>query len=291
MSRRTETTGAAGGGGTFGRLGDFVVRWPWIVIGCWVTLAVVLPLTFPSLTQMAQQRPVAILPADAPVTVTTRQMTEAFHESGSENILLVVLSHDKGLGPADEGVYRTLVDRLRQDTQDVVMLQDFLSTPPLREVMTSKDGKAWILPVGLAGELGSHPAHLAYTRVAEIVKQTVAGSTLKANLTGPAATVADLTDVGERDRTPIELAMTIMLFAILLIIYRNLVTMLLPLVTIGVSLVTAQAVVAGLAELGLGVSNQTIVFLTAMMAGAGTDYAVFLISRYHDFSERIRIKR
>ena len=102
MSRRPDTTGAAGGKGTFQRLGDFVVRWPWVVIGCWAALAIVLPLTFPSLTQMAQQRPVAILPADAPVTVTTRQMTEAFHESGSENVLLVVLTNEKGLGPADE---------------------------------------------------------------------------------------------------------------------------------------------------------------------------------------------
>ncbi|MFY9921014.1 MAG: MMPL family transporter, partial [Mycobacterium sp.] len=61
------------------------------------------------------------------------------------------------------------------------------------------------------------------------------------------------------------------------------VTMMLPLLTIGVSLVIAQAAIAGLAELGLGVSNQTIIFLTAMMAGAGTDYAVFLIGRYHDY--------
>lgn len=30
-------------------------------------------------------------------------------------------------------------------------------------------------------------------------------------------------------------------------------------------------------------SNQSIVFLSAIMAGAGTDYAVFLISRYHDY--------
>ena len=74
-----------------------------------------------------------------------------------------------------------------------------------------------------------------------------------------------------------------MLAAILLMIYPNPVTMLLPLITIGASLFTAQAVVAGLAELGLGISNQTIVFLSGMMSGAGTDYAVFLISRYHDY--------
>ena len=47
---------------------------------------------------------------------------------------------------------------------------------------------------------------------------------------------------------------------------------------------TAQAVVSGVSVLtGMALSNQTIVFLSAMIAGAGTDYAVFLISRYHDY--------
>ena len=59
--------------------------------------------------------------------------------------------------------------------------------------------------------------------------------------------------------------------------------MVMPLITIGISLVTAQGVLAGLAELGLGVSSQTMVFMSGVMFGAGTDYAVFLISRYHDY--------
>jgi RND superfamily putative drug exporter len=244
----------------------------------------VLPLALPSLAEMSQRNPVAILPADAPSTVTARQITEAFHEAGSENLLVVLLTDDKGLGPADEQVYRTLVDNLRRDTQDVVMLQDFLSTPQLREVLGSQDSKAWMLPVGLAGELGTPESYSAYTRVSDIVKHTVNGSTLSANLTGPAATVADLTDAGARDRLPIELAIAVLLLVILAIIYRNPVTMMLPLITIGASLMTAQGVVAVVSQLtGLAISNQTIVFLSAMIAGAGTDYAVFLVSRYHDY--------
>ncbi len=82
--------------------------------------------------------------------------------------------------------------------------------------------------------------------------------------------------------------MVIMVLVILLIIYRNPVTMLLPLITIGVSLVTAQAVVAGLAELGLGVSNQTIIFLNGMMFGAGTDYTVF---RHQPLSRLLAARR
>lgn len=272
------------------RLADFVVRWPWAVIGLWVAIAVALPLTLPSLGEMAQKHPLAILPSDAPSSVTARKMTEAFHESGSEDLLLVVLTSDngaKGLGPADEAAYRKLVDALRQDTRDVVMVQDFLSTPPLRSVVTSEDHKAWVLPVGVAGELGTPRSYAAFNRIGDIVKHTLeqapAGTHLTAHLTGPAATVADLTVAGDRDRLPIELAIAVAVLIVLLVVYRSAVTMLLPLLTIGLSLVIAQSVVAGYSQLtGSGVSNQSIVFLSAIMAGAGTDYAVFLISRYHD---------
>lgn len=276
------------------RLADFVVRWPWAVVGLWIAIALALPLAFPSLGEMAQQHPLSILPHDAPSNVTARQMTEAFHESGSEDLLLVVLTNDNGLGPADEATYRKLVDALRQDTRDVLMVQDFVSSPPLRSVVTSKDHKAWVLPVGVAGEIGTPRSYAAFNHIGDIVNRTLkqaqerdaapGGTHLTAHLTGPAATVADLTAAGEQDRTVIELAIAVLVLLVLLLIYRSVVTMLLPLMTIGISLIIAQAVVAGYSQLtGSGVSNQSIVFLSAIMAGAGTDYAVFLISRYHDY--------
>jgi putative drug exporter of the RND superfamily len=270
------------------RLADFVVRWPWVVIGLWVTIAVALPLTFPSLNEMAQRHPLTILPGDAPSSVAAREMTEAFHESGAEDLLLVVLTDDKGLSPADEAAYRQLVTALHRDTRDVVMLQDFVSTPPLRSIVTSKDHKSWVLPVGIAGELGTPQSYAAFNRIGDVVnlalKQAPAGARLTANLTGPAATVADLTAAGDRDRMPIEVAIAVLVFAVLLVIYRSAVTMLLPLITIGMSVLIAQAAVAAFSHLsGSGVSNQSIVFLSAIIAGAGTDYAVFLISRYHDY--------
>lgn len=144
-------------------------------------------MTVPSLTELTQRHPVVILPVDAPSSVAAKKISQAFHEVDSENVLIVLLTDDKGLGPADETVYRTLVDRLRNDTKDVVVLQDFLSTPPLHELLVSKDGKAWILPIVLAGELGTSASYQAYAGVAGIVKQTLestAGSSLKANLTG-----------------------------------------------------------------------------------------------------------
>ncbi len=263
------------------------MRWPLAVIGVWIAIAIALPLTLPSLNEMAQRHPLAILPSDAPSSVAARQMTEAFDESGTDNLLLVALINENGLRPADENAYRKVVDALRDDVTDVVMMQDFVSTPQLRSILTSEDKTTWVLPVGLAGELGTPRAYDAFNRVADVVEHNVSAageSGLTVALTGPAATVADLTDAGERDRLPIELAIGVLVLLVLLVVYRNPITMLLPLAAIGVSLVTAQAIVAGFSQvIGLGVSNQSIVFLTAMIAGAGTDYAVFLISRYHDY--------
>ncbi|MFV8167378.1 RND family transporter [Mycobacterium sp. 134] len=266
------------------RLADFVVRWPWAVIGIWAALLVALPLACPSLSDMAQKHPLAILPSDAPSSVTAQKMTEAFHESGNNDLLLVALINEDGLGPSDEATYRKVVDALRDDVTDVESVQDFVGTPQLRQFLTSKDKTTWVLPVGLVGELGTPRAIDSFNRVSEIVKLSTAGSPLQVHLTGPAATAADLTVAGEKDRLPIELAIAVLVLAVLLVVYRSPVTMLLPLVTIGSSLLIAQALVAGFSELtGAGVSNQSVVFLSAIMAGAGTDYAVFLISRYHDY--------
>jgi RND superfamily putative drug exporter len=103
------------------------------------------------------------------------------------------------------------------------------------------------------------------------------------HMTGLTATVAEREQLGLRDLRVIETATLVMVLLILLVVYRNVATILLVLASIGVSQVAATQVVAALAELGLGISQQTVVFMSAMMIGAGVDYAVFLISRYHEY--------
>jgi putative drug exporter of the RND superfamily len=276
----------AAAGNIYQRLGQLVVRRPLLVIGLWIAIAAVLNLALPPLAVVASRKQPAMLPDDAPVMVATREIVDAFHDKGSDNIVLVVLTDEKGLSPADEDTYHELVDKLHQDSRDVVGLQDFLTTKELREVFTAKDHKAWYLPVSLAGDAGSPAGRQAYRNVLASTKQTVKGSTLTVNMAGPAATNEDLLDISERDIQVIAIGTAIMVLAILLIVYRNPVTMMVPLAIIGVSLATAQGALAGLAELGLGISSQTLVFVTAIMFGAGTDYAVFLISRYHDYVRR-----
>ncbi|MGA8332846.1 MAG: RND family transporter [Mycobacterium sp.] len=286
MSPRTDVIDAPAVGGVYPRLGNLVTRHPFLMIAAWIVLAAVVSLAIPPLAVVIGQKQAAIMPDDAPVMVATREMVAAFHDKGSDNVVLVVLTDDKGLSPADENTYHALIDKLRQDTTDVVSQQDFVTTPEVREVLSSKDKKAWYLPISLSGHAGSAEGQTAYVNAAKLIKQTVSGTTLAAHLAGPAATAADLLAISERDLHVIEAGTGIMLLLILIIVYRNPLTMVMPLVTIGISLSAAQGILAGLAELGLGVSSQTMVFMSGIMFGTGTDYAVFLISRYHDYVRR-----
>ena len=222
------------------------MRWPWLVIGAWIALAISVTMAFPSLAVLAQKAPASILPTNAPSVVSQKQMSEAFAEASSDNILLVVLTNEKGFTPADEVAYRDLVGALRAETEDVAALQDFVTTPPLREILVSKDNKAWLLPVNIVGEVATPKAIAATKRAIQTVQDTVAGTSLQVYTTGPAGTFNDIKDLGDRDIFTIEVATVVALLTILLMVYRNLLTMILPLITIGVSLVAAQGVVAGL---------------------------------------------
>ena len=272
-------------GGLFDRIGDFVVKWPVLVIGVWIAIAGALALTLPPLQVQAAKHQQDPLPKDAPTMVTTKAMGEAFHETGgpASSMLMVVLTDENGLSPADEDTYRKLVDNLKQDTQDKITVQDFMGTPEMRQVLESKDKKAWNLPITFSSDAASPETHAAFLHVSDIVKKTVAGTSLTAHLSGQVATVSDLQALGEEDVQIIEIGTVVSVLLILIIVYRNIVTMLVPLATIGVSVAGAQGFLSALSELGLVVNMQCIVFMSAVMIGAGTDYAVFLISRYHDY--------
>ena len=193
------------------------------------------------------------------------------------------MTNEHGLRPADDTVYRTLAETLRKDTGDVSAVQDFVTTPALHQVMASKDGKAFYLAVTLKAPAGSPESSQAYQRVSHLISQTTAGTDLVTHVTGQAAVIGDMSIVSAHDMHLIEIATAMMVLGMLLVIYRRPVTVMLPLLTIGVSVSAAQGVVSALTTVGMSISALTIVLMTAMIVGAGTDYAVFLISRYHEY--------
>ncbi|APE16271.1 hypothetical protein BOH72_14645 [Mycobacterium sp. WY10] len=266
-------------------LGRVIVRHPLLVIAAWLILAGALNLLITPLAVVAARNPPDFLPKDAPVLVSVKKMQDAFHEADAGNFAAIILSNENGLTPADEESYKKIVDKLK-DNKSVSSLQDWVRTPELKEVMTSKDGKAWNLPVSMSGTMGAPDGQEAYRNVIEAVHEAAKGSSLQVNLVGGASTFEDMNVIGAEDQHMIEIATVGLVFSILLLVYRSLIALVMPLLTIGISLAVAQQAVAGLGELGMGLGTQTIMLMVGMIMGAGIDYGIFLYSRYQELTKK-----
>jgi RND superfamily putative drug exporter len=263
-------------------LAGFTVRHKALVIGAWLAAAVVLALLFPQLETVVRQQSVDLLPRDVGSFQTVDRMSAAFGEQGSKTMLFVAMEDPAGLSTSARQRYEQLVARLRADTDHVLLVQDLLADPVTEAQAVSQDRKAWYLPVGVAGTLGDPTAAESVQAVRDIAAAVFAGSPTTAYVTGPPATFSDQIASAEHDLLLISIATAGLIALILLIVYRSVVTALLPLLVIGLSLAVGRGVLSALGEIGMPVSQFTVAFMSAILLGAGTDYTVFLISRYHE---------
>ena len=109
------------------------------------------------------------------------------------------------------------------------------------------------------------------------------GDGMTVHITGPGGTSADFAEAFEGiDSTLLLSAMTVVV-VMLLITYRSLTLLLIPLIAVVCALFTSQALIYLLAEhAGLTVNGQSAGILTVLVFGAGTDYALLLVARYRE---------
>jgi len=156
-------------------------------------------------------------------------------------------------------------------------------SPPI----PSADGKAMQIVVGINGK-----AFDKIPKDVQRIRDVVKGSRgLDVKVTGLAGLQADFASVFGSIDTTLLLVTGIVVALILLVVYRSVVLWLVPLVSAGMAYTLAQAVVYLLAKhAGLTVNGQSQGILTVLVFGAGTDYALLLISRYREELRRMETK-
>ncbi len=104
-----------------------------------------------------------------------------------------------------------------------------------------------------------------------------------AQVTGPAAVQADLAAVFDGANTRLLLVTASVVALLLVLTYRSPVLWLVPLVVVGVAdRLAAVLATHAMAVTGVAWDESTVGILSVLVFGAGTDYALLLISRYRD---------
>ncbi|MEZ0362752.1 MMPL family transporter [Mycobacterium sp. pUA109] len=257
----------------------------WVLIG-WLAIAGALNLGIPQLERTVAEHSAPFTPESA-ATATLRQMSRDFGVPDSTAVGSVVVSSDRALGPADLDYYHHLVRQLLADHDDVAYLLDTFSNPGLGGLGMSPDGKAIQLLLATTGDVGSTRAHRATEHVRAELAALPHPADLQVNFTGPSPTLSDLFSAIDTSLLIITAVSVGLITLMLLVVYRSLLTALVPLLTVGVSLAVARPIVSVLGGHDLlSVSNFTIALATAMVLGAGTDYGIFLLASYHEGRRR-----
>jgi RND superfamily putative drug exporter len=264
-------------------LARFVNRYAVGVVGIWLLLAAAANIAVPQLEHVIHEHSRSFFPADAASSVAAVRMGQVFGDSDTNNLAYLALVSNHPLGAAERAYYDRAVAELRADTGHVASVMDIWSQPLAAQVAESADHRAVYILLRLTGQIGSAEATKSVASVRALVSKLPRPDGLQTYVTGPGATIVDGFDEIDRQLLRIT-ALTVAVIALLLfLVYRSVITAAIPLVTVGMSLAITRPIVAALADHGVvEVSIFSVSLMSAMVLGAGTDYAIFLLGRYHE---------
>jgi RND superfamily putative drug exporter len=265
----------------FRRIGEFSSRHRRWILGAWVLAALVLNVVVPQLSEVIKRDQVPFVPKTAEVMRAYDVMSKQFNNGHAGGDAIVVLENAHGITDTDRAYYAQLVTAVRADPQRVVDVQDYIAHPEFKSSAQSKDGRALYLPIMLRAEVSTPQADSDALWLRDLVQRDKP-SDVQAMVTGDTAIIADF-QTSVQDSTARTTVITgLLVILILLAIYRSPVTPIVPLTVIGLSIMVVRPVVAFLGLHGLQVAAFTETFILAIVFGAGTDYCIFLISRYRE---------
>ncbi|MBH5334770.1 MMPL family transporter [Streptomyces pactum] len=254
-----------------GRTGARRRALPWLVVVLWIAaIAVAGPLAG-KLGDVQQDRAVDYLPAGADSTQVA-EIRDAL-PGGEATELVVVYHRADGLTGADRETAAGQIARIARDHR--------LTGGDAPEGIPSRDGTTLMYPVASTAPGQDEDARTDF--VAEVREVAEGGGGLDVEVGGPGALDADAQEVYGSLDGPL-LYTTIAVVAVLLIlIYRSPLLWLVPLVVAGVANTVSMAAAYGLNQLfDTPISGQSSGVMTILVFGAGTDYALLLVSRYRE---------
>ena len=248
------------------------LKWP-IMIGL-IVLTVGLFLLAPNLTEQAEQAGSFQLSEQA----SSQQAATILAEAGaSAQTISLVMPLENELDDAMRETLSEMAAEIEALGDPVASVLNPVESPELEGQLVSEDGKTVLMPVTVDG------TDEEVNAVAAEIRESIVPEGMTAYVTGEAIINNDVNISAQEGLKRTEIITVVLIFGLLLAVFRSIVTPFIPLVAVGITYLLSQSLVAFFIDwFGFPVSNYTQIFLVAILFGIGTDYCILLLSRYKE---------
>ncbi|MDD5337822.1 MAG: MMPL family transporter [Dehalococcoidales bacterium] len=263
----------------FARFGKFAQKYKYYILAFWLAFTVFMFIQAPVLSEVGVTDQSQFLPSQTESVYARNLVTEKFATTSSAGSIIVVYN-PTGLTDEDMADARALHDWLLsgQGTQYVDFVASVYENEALKASLISQDQTTMLINVGFS------------TEVLNDVKQDIIAIreefTQYPNtifyFTGSEGFLNDLFESVQRTIDKSTWVTLILVVVLLLFIYRSPIAALVPLLAIGMSFLVTRGVIGYLAQAGISFSTVTDAYIVVTIFGVGTDYCLFIISRFRE---------
>lgn len=286
-------------------LGQWISRYRWWVISAWIVAVVLLKIQAPTWNEVAIDGDLKHLPANT-TTVRGMRLSElAFPDDRAKSqIVMVFAREDEELSIDDRDLALATEEQFKQLAEPTLVDVWTEKTPVVGSLMRSRSGQATRIVVRLTNEFMATDNIRLLRQTQEIADEvrSQAAPGLKIGVTGSAAIGGDMLTAAAESVASTHRTTILLVTLVLILIYRSLWLVLVPLLTIAVAASVSLDLLAIFAQFSLDnpdtwptirVFTTTKIFVIVLLFGAGTDYCLFLTARFrelrakHSGTERI----
>ena len=247
----------------------------------WVALAVFMMVGAPSLKDAGSLDMTSFLPEGAE-SLRVKELTERyFPAAGAVDTGTIVFYNQAGLSDQDISYAQEVREWLLSEAAPpgIQSVTSIFDQPQLKQMLVSPDNTTMLMQLGFS-ETAFETKTMETVRS---IRSHLDGPTgLEIYVSGQGGIATDLFEsltTSIKRTTWITIALVIVL---LLLIYRSPVASLIPLMTIGVAFLVARGALGYLAQAGVALWSQVDAFLIVLIFGVGTDYCLFIVSRFRE---------
>ncbi|WP_339261186.1 MMPL family transporter [Lysinibacillus sp. FSL K6-3209] len=261
-----------------------------LALGCWVLLVLVLSFAWPQINSIESETGKNLPDTEMSEQAAAIIAEEFPNDAGTP--LLLVWHRESGLTPADFGAIQKVYAELnRNPLEHQTLVPPYDKMPPQAlSASASDNGSTIVTPVFFEKDVATDVLQESLDTLSKTMDsnnvqldQDLSSDALHVRYSGPVGIATDAVSLFSQADVKLMIATVLLVLVLLILIYRSPLLAIIPLIVVGLAYGVISPTLGFFAEQGwIDKDSQAVSIMTVLLFGAGTDYCLFLISKYRE---------